>query len=128
MKDLSSAQVMATIPVVDLDRARGFYEGMLGLRPLAPATPDGIMYECGAGTRLFLYPRDQTRADHTVASFVVADIDQAVRDLKARGVAFEDYDFPDFKTIDSIATLASEKAAWFKDTEGNILAVSQLLG
>ncbi|MGH2373622.1 MAG: hypothetical protein ACRDIC_09145 [bacterium] len=47
--------------------------------------------------------------------------------LRARGVAFEEYDFPKLKTVDSVATLASEKAVWFRDTEGNILAVSQFL-
>lgn len=124
---LAKAQVMPTIPVVDLARAREFYEGRLGLKPAGPSTLDGILYDCGGGTRLFLYPRAATKADHTVASFVVDDIDRAVRGLKARGVVFEDYDLPDFTTTDSIATLATEKAAWFKDTEGNILAVSQFL-
>jgi catechol 2,3-dioxygenase-like lactoylglutathione lyase family enzyme len=124
---LATAQVMPTIPVVDLARAREFYEGRLGLKPAGPSTPDGILYECGGGTRLFLYPRAATKADHTVASFVVDDIDSAVRDLKARGVVFEDYDLPDVTITGSIATLAAEKAAWFKDTEGNILAVSQFL-
>lgn len=124
---LAKAQVMPTIPVVDLARAREFYEGRLGLKPEGPSTPDGILYDCGGGTRLFLYPRAATKADHTVASFVVDDIDRAVRGLKAQGVVFEDYDLPDFTTTGSIATLATEKAAWFKDTEGNILAVSQFL-
>ncbi len=124
---LSNAAVMPTLPVVDLDRARTFYEQKLGLRPAGPATPDGILYDCGGGTHLFLYPRAATKADHTVASFVVDDLESAVRALKARGVVFEEYDFPDFKTVNSIATLSSERAAWFKDPEGNTLAVSQWL-
>jgi catechol 2,3-dioxygenase-like lactoylglutathione lyase family enzyme len=125
---LTNAAVMPTIPAVDLDRARGFYERTLGLTPAGPATPDGIMYRCGSGTRLFLYPRTMpARADHTVASFVVEDIGAVVNALRTRGVVFEDYDFPGLKTINGIATLATEKAAWFKDPEGNILAVSQFL-
>jgi len=124
---LSAALVMPTLPVVDLERARTFYEGTLGLVPAGPSTPDGIIYECGGATRLFLYPRAATKADHTVASFIVDDIERAVNALKARGVVFQEYDLPQFKTVNSIATLASEKAAWFADTEGNILAVSQLL-
>jgi catechol 2,3-dioxygenase-like lactoylglutathione lyase family enzyme len=124
---LSNARVMPTIPVVNLERARRFYETTLGLRPAGPPTPDGILYEGGGGTRLFLYPRQPTKADHTVASFVVDDIEAAVSALKGRGLVFEEYDYPDFKTVNSIATLASERAAWFKDTEGNVLAVSQWL-
>lgn len=124
---LAKAQVMPTIPVVDLARAREFYEGRLGLKPAGPSTPDGIPYECGGGTRLLLYPLGATNADHTVASFVVDDIDRTVRSLKAQGVVFEDYDLPHLTTTRGIATLASSKAAWFKDTEGNILAVSQFL-
>ncbi len=122
-----NAAVMPTLPVVDLNRARAFYEQKLGLRPAGPATPDGILYECGGGTRLFLYPRAATKADHTVASFVVDNLEAAVGALKARGVVFEEYDLPDFKTVNSIATLSSERAAWFKDPEGNTLAVSQWL-
>lgn len=125
---LTTAAAMPTIPVVDLDRARVFYEHTLGLIPAGPATADGIMYRCGGGTRLFLYPRTiPTRADHTVASFVVEEIEAAVGALRARGVVFQDYDYPGLKTVNGIATLATEKAAWFKDTEGNILAVSQFL-
>jgi catechol 2,3-dioxygenase-like lactoylglutathione lyase family enzyme len=118
---------MPTIPVVNLERARRFYETVLGLRPAGPPTADGILYECGGGTRLFLYPRQPTKADHTVVSFVVDDLEATVGALKARGLVFEEYDYPDFKTVNSIATLASERAAWFKDPEGNILAVSQWL-
>lgn len=124
---LNQARVMPTIPVVDLDRAMKFYETKLGLRPAGPATPDGIMYECGGDTRIFLYPRAPTKADHTVASFVVDDLEAAVKALRARGIVFEEYDFPGLKTVGGIATLRTEKAAWFKDTEGNILAVSQFL-
>jgi len=124
---LNDARVMPTIPVVDLGRARRFYEDTLGLRPARPATADGIMYECGSGTRIFLFPRAPTKADHTVASFVVDNLEAAVKALRARGIVFEEYDSPDFKTVDGIATLTSERAAWFKDTEGNILAVSQFL-
>lgn len=124
---LTQARVMPTIPVVDFERAKKFYEDRLGLRPARPATPDGIMYECGGGTLIFLYPRAPTKADHTVASFVVDDLEASVKTLRARGIVFEEYDFPGLKTINGIATLGTEKAAWFKDTEGNILAVSQLL-
>jgi catechol 2,3-dioxygenase-like lactoylglutathione lyase family enzyme len=124
---LTHAQVMPTLPVVDLERARRFYEHVLGLTPAGPPSADGIIYNCGGGTRLFLYDRAATKADHTVASFIVDDIEGAVKALRARGVTFEDYDFPGLKTVAGIATLATEKAAWFKDTEGNILAVSQLL-
>ena len=122
---LTHAAAMATIPVVDMTRARRFYEQVLGLKPAGPVTPDGLLYECGRGTRLFLFQRQPTKADHTVAAFVVDDIEKAVHDLKRSGLIFEEYDVPGLKTINSIATLASEKAAFFKDSEGNVLAVSQ---
>lgn len=124
---LNQARAMPTIPVVDLERAMKFYQDRLGLKPAGPATPDGIMYECGGGTRVFLFPRAPTKADHTVVSFVVDDLEAAVKALRARGLVFEEYDFPGLVTVNGIATLQTEKAAWFKDSEGNILAVSQFL-
>ncbi len=124
---LNQARVMPTIPVVDLERAMKFYGDRLGLKPAGTATPDGIMYECGGGTRVFLFPRAPTKADHTVASFVVDDLEAVVKALRARGIVFEEYDFPGLATVNGIATLHTEKAAWFKDSEGNVIAVSQFL-
>jgi catechol 2,3-dioxygenase-like lactoylglutathione lyase family enzyme len=106
-------------------RARGFYEGTLGLRAKG-ATPQGnFVFECPGGT-IALYARPQpTKADHTALSWEVEDISAMIRALRAKGVVFEDYDLPDFKTVDSVCVLGAEKAAWFKDTEGNILCLHE---
>ena len=121
---LTKTAVAPTLPAVDLARARKFYEGVLGLR-VARATNGSIWFESGKGTNLLLYEREATKADHTAAGFLVGDVEKTVRDLRKRGVVFEEYDLPGIKTVDGIATLEDQKAAWFKDTEGNILALAQ---
>ena len=121
---LGDAPVIASLPVVDLDRAKKFYQEILGLKPI-DQNPGGVTLESGNGTNLFLYPRGATKADHTVAGFLVQDVEKEVRELKGKGVVFEEYNTPEIKTVDSIATLGPMKGAWFKDTEGNILRVVQ---
>lgn len=123
---LANAPVAPTVPVVDLARAGRFYEDILGLR-LQRRAENEAWYECGNGTMLLLYQREPTKADHTVAGFVVDDVEQTVGELRKKGVRFEDYDLPGIKTVNGIATMDTEKAAWFKDTEGNILAVAQIV-
>ena len=124
---LANSRVAAILPAVDLERAKEFYEKKLGLRPIdAPVA--GAMFEGGQGTMLALYPRDTpTKADHTVAGWVVDDIEAVVDALRKRGVVFEQYDMPGMKTDErGIATLGPGKSAWFKDTEGNILSIFEV--
>jgi predicted enzyme related to lactoylglutathione lyase len=127
---LTNSPIRPTIPVVDLDRAKRFYETSLGLRPV-PANNDntsGIaIFECGNGTLMELYQRGPSKADHTVATFEVSDIEEEVDMLRGKGVNFEDYDMPEIKTQNGIATQGSIKAAWFKDSEGNILCIHQII-
>lgn len=125
MSALGTSQVTCMLPVKDLDRARTFYEHALGLPPVG-AKPDGkFVYRCG-GTELALFPKAEgTKAEHTALSFRVADIAAAVADLEARGVRFADYDLPGLKTVDHVCVLGAEKAAWFEDTEGNILCLHE---
>jgi catechol 2,3-dioxygenase-like lactoylglutathione lyase family enzyme len=122
---LSSTSVTTMLPVKDMARARAFYEGRLGLSP-GGLKPDGkFVYEVG-GTTLALFPKAEgTRAEHTAVSFRVPDIAAAIVQLKQDGVAFEDYDMPGFKTVDHVCVLGAEKAAWFKDTEGNLLCLHE---
>ncbi len=128
MSMLDHSPVTCMLPVKDLDRARSFYEQRLGLTPLG-AKPDGkFIYRCG-GTELALFPKPEgTQATHTALSFRVDDIRHAVADLEGRGVAFADYDLPGLKTVGHVCVLGSEKAAWFEDTEGNILCLHEDLG
>ena len=123
---LANAAVHPTLPVVDLDRARKFYEEKLGLKVVRTDPSPGAMLQAGGGTMLYIFQRGATRADHTAASFIVDDVEATVKGLKAKGVVFEEYDMPGLKTVNSIFTMGEMKGAWFKDTEGNILAVSNL--
>lgn len=122
---LRTTEMTTMLPVVDMQRARGFYEGRLGLPP-GRMKPDGkLIYSLG-GTSLALFPKAEgTKADHTAVSFKVDDIKATIGELEGAGVVFEDYDFPDLKTVDHVCVLAAEKAAWFRDTEGNYLCLHE---
>lgn len=123
---LSAAPIRAYIPASDVSRARKFYEGTIGLKP-KEAYAAGVIYECG-GTEVFLYPTSNAGTSKaSQAYWQVDDVEAEVADLKARGVKFEEYDMPGVTMKNSIATGGGAKTAWFKDTEGNILAVSQRL-
>jgi len=125
---LINAPVHATLPVVALERARKFYEGKLGLKVIRTDPSPGAVLQAGEGTTLYIYQRVATKADHTVASFTVKDVEAEVKELKAKGVVFKEIEIPSMgiKTVDGIATMGDMKGAWFKDTEGNILAVTNM--
>jgi predicted enzyme related to lactoylglutathione lyase len=123
---LSTAPIRAYIPVSNVSRARRFYEETLGLRPKGDYA-GGVIYECG-GAEVFMYPTSNAGTSKaSQAYWQVDDVEAEVAELKARGVKFEEYDMPGVTMKNSIATGGGAKTAWFKDTEGNILAVSQRL-
>ena len=122
---LSDSAVTTMLPVKDMARARAFYEGCLGLKP-GGLRPDGKFVYVVGGATLALFPKDEgTKADHTAISFRVPDIAAAIAGLKRSGVVFEDYDFPGLKTVNHVCVLGAEKAAWFKDPEGNYLCIHE---
>src|ERR1700682_5416106 len=122
---LINAPIVPYIPVADLGRARKFYEGTLGLKP-KEEYGGGVVYECGNGSRVFMYPSAGAGTSRASTAFwAVDDVAAEVADLKARGVVFEEYDMPGVKTVNGIATGGGARTAWFKDSEGNILAISQ---
>jgi catechol 2,3-dioxygenase-like lactoylglutathione lyase family enzyme len=123
---LTNALVTTILPVMNMKRARDFYENKLGLKP-AGFKPDGkFVYKCGGGAVIALFPKEAgTKADHTAVSFQVKDIGAAIKELKTNGVVFEDYDLPGLKTVDHVCVLGAEKAAWFKDSEGNYLCIHE---
>ena len=123
---LSAAPVTTMLPVMDMQRARNFYESKLGMKPVG-LKPDGkFVYACSGGAFIALFPKEGgTKADHTAISFQGDEIGTEIAALKSAGVVFEDYDFPGLKTIDHVCVLGSEKAAWFKDTEGNFLCIHE---
>lgn len=122
------SQITPTIPVTDINKSREFYENVLGLTPSAmEVPPDGMLYDAGDGTHLFIYQRGPSKADHTLASFTVENIGEAVDQLSQKGVAFEHYDMPNLKTDEKgIAVMGNAKSAWFKDPDGNILSIVQV--
>jgi len=114
------------LPVKDLNRAREFYEKKLGLKPLGARQDGKFLFAGGDGGTLALFPKPEgTKAEHTAVSFLVKDIAREIKELAARGVVFEDYDFPGLKTENHVCVLGSQKAAWFKDTEGNYLCLHE---
>ena len=122
---LTDSPVTPTLPIVDLERARNFYEGVLGLK-VNMASDEDVMYDCGGGTTLYLYKRAESRAEHTEAAFKVDDLEKEVKELRGKGVEFEEYDMPGLKTENGIATRNGMKSAWFKDPDGNILSLVQM--
>jgi len=127
---LGDAKVMAILPAVDIERAKTFYSEKLGLREKAVHVPsDGVAFESGHGTLLYVYRRGKgTKAEHTVAGWLVEDIEEAVEELRDRGIVFEQYDMPGLKTDErGIAEAKGTRGAWFKDSEGNILALTEML-
>jgi catechol 2,3-dioxygenase-like lactoylglutathione lyase family enzyme len=120
---LADHRVHTTIPAADLERAKAWYAEKLGLTPVREI-PTGVFYDAGEGTRFVLYPTPNAgQAPTTLMGFTTDDLEGDVAALKARGVVFEEYDYPTLKTVDGIATRGEIKSAWFKDSEGNILAV-----
>jgi len=120
---LQDFPMYAYIPAKDLARARQFYEAKVGLRP-GQETNGGVVYESAGGTACFLYPTPNAGTSQASQAFwSVQDVDGLVRKLKARGVVFEDYDMPGERSAEGAITAGGAKAAWFKDSEGNILAL-----
>jgi catechol 2,3-dioxygenase-like lactoylglutathione lyase family enzyme len=126
---LQIAHVLPTLPVIDLNRARKFYEETLGLMLSGVDGPpaQGISYNLEDGSSLYIYQRGATKADHTAATFWVDDVEAEVKELKAKGVVFQDIEVPSLgiKTVEGIATMGTIKGAWFNDTEGNILGITE---
>lgn len=123
---LGGSEVAATMPAVDLARAVKFYTEVLGLK-IVEADERATLLEAGKGTRVFIYPREATKAEHTAATFFVDDLDKIVDTLIERGVVFEQYDFGELKTdARGIISTPEGKVAWLKDTEGNILSLSMM--
>jgi predicted enzyme related to lactoylglutathione lyase len=123
---LKNAPMFAYIPVKDVARARVFYEQKLGFEP-RKVTAGGVVYEFGRGTAAFLYPTPNAGTSKASQAFwQVDDIEREVAELTARGITFERYDMPGMDAK-GIMTGGGARAAWFKDTEGNIMAVVQSL-
>jgi catechol 2,3-dioxygenase-like lactoylglutathione lyase family enzyme len=132
---LRDSKVATRLPAQDLDRARAFYAEQLGLEP-ADERPGGLLYRVSSGEFALFVSTGRASGEHTQMGFEVPDIETAVAELKARGVVFEDVDAPGFHTRDGIADIegnypskkaSGERGAWFRDSEGNLLGIGQLV-
>lgn len=124
---LNTSRVEANIPAADLGRARAYYADTLGLTPTREMAGVNLAYETERGTAFNIYETTFAgQAGHTIAQWHVDDIESEVRDLKAKGVTFEVYDMPGVRWDGEIASLEGlGRAAWFKDSEGNIMCIDQ---
>lgn len=126
---ISNAQLTSVPPVVDPARAGGFYRDRLGLKDAGQDPGGNHLVQTGSGTMIAMMPAEEgAQSAHTVLTFEVSDISNEIKDLESRGVSFYDYDLPDPKTTDHVAVMGTEKAAWFADTEGNILCLHEMIG
>jgi catechol 2,3-dioxygenase-like lactoylglutathione lyase family enzyme len=130
---LDKGRAATRLPAQDLRRARAFYAEKLGLQP-SEERPGGLLYRCAAGEFALFESAGAPSGSHTQMSWEVDDVEATVRDLRGRGVVFEDYELPGLTTVNGIAKVAGnypskggvgERAAWFRDSEGNLLAIGQ---
>jgi catechol 2,3-dioxygenase-like lactoylglutathione lyase family enzyme len=120
------SSIMPVLAVDDLERAKAFYSDKLGFRVRQDESmPGSAVVEVGSSSYIFLYTTEFKRGENTVASFLVADVRETVRELRGRGVTFEEYDLPGLKTEDGVVTMSEgNEGAFFKDSEGNTIAIS----
>ena len=120
-----SATAHATIAVSDIERAKEFYGGTLGLKMIDERS-DGVRYGDGGDGWFLVYPSQFAgTAQSTYMTFDVDGVEQVVEELRGRGITFEEYDLPGLKTVNGIAEIQGVKGAWFKDPDGNILAIGE---
>ena len=123
---LADNPVFPSIRVSDIKAAREFYEGKLGLKIIYDK-PKELLLLAGNNSRIYLYVGEKSVATHTLAVFYVDDIYKKIDELSKNGVKFEQYDLPGIKTDEKgVHTSGGKKGAWFKDPDGNILALSQI--
>jgi catechol 2,3-dioxygenase-like lactoylglutathione lyase family enzyme len=126
---ISNAALTPVLPVVDVSRATGFYRDRLGLKDAGDDPGGNHLMKTTSGATIALMSAEQgAQSAHTVLTFEVEDITSEIQDLQSRGVGFYDYDLPNLKTADHVAVMGAEKAAWFADSEGNILCLHEVVG
>jgi len=131
---LKDGDVSTRLPAQDLARARAFYAEKLGLEPVEER-PGGLRYRCGSGRFSLFESTGAASGSHTQMAWEVDDIEAVVSELRRRGVVFEEVDAPGLRTVDGIAEVegnypsagVAERAAWFRDSEGNLLGIGQAI-
>ena len=131
---LEDAHVATRLPAQSLERARAFYSEKLGLEP-SEERDGGLLYRAASGEFALFESAGASPGTFTQMAWEVDDIETTLFELRARGVVFEDVDLPGLRTVDGIAAIAGnypskgsgERAAWFRDSEGNMLGISELV-
>jgi catechol 2,3-dioxygenase-like lactoylglutathione lyase family enzyme len=126
--NLSDYRIGPVMAVSDMERAKEFYEGKLGLSPDADANDDTRSYPCADGTGVFVYlsPQHAGKSTATLAGWAVDDLEQVVEELTANGVSFEQYDMAEIKTDQrGIFEADGVKVAWIRDPDGNTIAINE---
>lgn len=122
---LKQWRVDALIPAADYERAKAWYKAKLDLEPKED-DPQGAWYQCAEGSGFSIYPSQFAgTGKQTVMGWQVPDLEVEMKELRDRGVTFEEYDLPGIKTVNGVAELGPEKGCWFKDSEGNTLSLFQ---
>jgi len=123
---LGETDAIATVGVKDLNAARQFYEGKLGLKPGPNEEPSVLVYKSGNSSILVYKSEFAGTNEATAITWAVADVESEVQALKAKGVAFEHYDFPNSTLVGDVHVFGKRKNAWMKDPDGNILSIVNL--
>lgn len=124
---LSKSPVTATLPYRGLKKAQTFYAKKLGLRVVTGSVKEGYLeFAAGKGTVLLVFEStSRKKSDNTAVTFEVTDLAREMAALRKKRVVFEEYDLPGIKTVRGLATMGDHKAAWFKDPDGNVIALHQ---
>lgn len=123
---MAQNRISAVVCSTDLERSREFYEQKLGLTLSADTVPNHLLFEGADGTTLLVYGRPSpSLADHTQVRFWSADVSADVREHVGRGMEFDLVEFGDFKMVDHVLTTPVGRSAWFKDPDGNTIALFQ---
>ena len=120
---LGDNDVLATIAVKNLSAARKFYEGKLGFQLVHTEGDQAATYKSGKSQLLVYQSQFAGTNKATAATWMVKDVERLVKDLKAKGIAFEHYDMPGVTLKGDVHLAGNLKNAWFKDPDGNILAL-----
>jgi predicted enzyme related to lactoylglutathione lyase len=123
---LQNAPICPTLPAADIERAKKFYTETIGLT-IDKEDPGGVLMNAGQGSKVFIYPSDQAGTNKaTAAAFNVDDLDGEMSELRSKGVTFEQYDLPGMKMENGIAEFPGGRGSWFKDSEGNIISLTDM--
>lgn len=121
---LPDAAVHTALPAADLERAKRFFREKLGLAPVSE-TEGTALYKVRDGQLALFATSGKPSGDHTQIGWTVGDIETTVAELRERGVTFDEYDSPGFKTVNGIVSFGSTRFAWFRDSEGNVHNLAQ---